>query len=306
MHRKAMMQLLLHSAIVLLATAPMTLQNDHRDLDGEWVYVEDQTEGRALEQMSPPMGSKFIFKAEEDAIVLVWGHGGNGNRDVRIKLDGTPTEIPGATAGALVRYRANWKDGVLTYDMEFIRAAGGAPETVIKREFRPSKDGLIVRSNLGTGSDLGPTGLYRHPADIAMPTPFKAVIGDISWLSGVWTGARGTNGAITFEERWSPPKGGAMLATSRTVNAAGRMSAFEFLRIVERDGGLVYIAQPGGVAPTEFVLSELTTKRAVFDNPRHDYPQRIVYELSGDSLTATIGFMKGGMPRKFEFKREGG
>ncbi len=45
--------------------------------------------------------------------------------------------------------------------------------------------------------------------------------------------------------------------------------------------------------------------RAVFDNPRHDYPKRIVYELSAEGgLSATIGFMKGGTPRRFEFKRE--
>jgi hypothetical protein len=44
----------------------------------------------------------------------------------------------------------------------------------------------------------------------------------------------------------------------------------------------------------------------VFDNPRHDYPKRIVYELSAEgSLSATIGFTKGGSPRRFEFKREG-
>ena len=95
-----------------------------------------------------------------------------------------------------------------------------------------------------------------------------------------------------------------MLAVSRTVSR-GRMSAFEFLRIVEKDGGLVYIAQPNGGAPTEFVLTEFSATRAVFDNPRHDYPKRIVYELKPDGLTATIGFMKGGTPRRFEFKREG-
>lgn len=278
--------------------------DDLRALDGEWVYVEDRTEGRALEQMGPPMGSKFIFKVEEGAIVLAWGHGGAGNRDVRVKLDGTFAEIPGATAGSLTRYRASWKDGALTYEMDFVREAGQAPTGLIKREFRLAEDGLIVRSNLGTGAELGPVGLYRHPQDIAMPTPFKAAIGDLAWLAGAWGGTR-TSGA-TFEERWSPPKGGAMLAVSRTVNASGKMSAFEFLRIVERDGGLVYIAQPGGAPPTEFVLTELTGKRAVFDNPRHDYPKRIVYELSAEGgLTATTGFMKGGAPRRYEFKREG-
>ncbi|NUL82226.1 MAG: hypothetical protein HUU60_05815 [Armatimonadetes bacterium] len=285
-------------------TSPKT--DDLRALDGEWVFVEDRTEGRTLEQLNPPMSSRFVFKVEESAIILVWGHGGGGNRDVKVKLDGAPTEIAGATAGALTRYRASWKDGTLAYEMEFVRAAGQAPERLIKREFRITADGLIVRSNLELTPGVWSVGLFRHPQDIAMPTPAKAAIGDLAWLEGAWVGTRGTGGAISFEERWSPPKGGAMLAVSRTVSR-DRMSAFEFLRIVERDGGLVYIAQPNGAPPTEFVLSELSKTRAVFDNPRHDYPKRIVYELSeGGALTATIGYMKGGAPRKFEFKREGG
>ena len=46
--------------------------------------------------------------------------------------------------------------------------------------------------------------------------------------------------------------------------------------------------------------------RAVFVNPRHDYPQRIMYELSDEgALTASIGFAKGGNPRRYEFTREG-
>ena len=96
-----------------------------------------------------------------------------------------------------------------------------------------------------------------------------------------------------------------MLATASSINTSGKMFAFEYLRIVERDGGLIYIAQPGGKTPTEFVLTELNPTRAVFDNPRHDYPKRIVYELSAEgNLSATIGFLKGGSPRRFEFKRE--
>jgi hypothetical protein len=136
------------------------------------------------------------------------------------------------------------------------------------------------------------------------PTPAKAAIGDLAWLAGAWVGTRGEGGATSIEERWSPPLGGSMLAVSRTVSR-GKMSAFEFLRIVERDGGLVYIAQPGGRTATEFVLTELSKTRAVFENPRHDSPQRIVYELSAaGNLSASIGFAKGGSPRGFEFKRE--
>ncbi len=55
------------------------------------------------------------------------------------------------------------------------------------------------------------------------------------------------------------------------------------------------------------VFKDLIDKRAVFDNPRHDYPKRIVYELSAEGgLSATIGFLKGGTPRRFEFQREDG
>ncbi|MBP8301617.1 MAG: hypothetical protein KA020_14710, partial [Planctomycetes bacterium] len=130
-------------------------------------------------------------------------------------------------------------------------------------------------------------------------------IGDLGWLSGAWVGTRSTGSSV--EERWTPPLGGAMLAVSRTVNTSGKMVAFEYLRIVERDGGLVYVAQPGGAKATEFVLTELSGKRAVFDNPRHDYPKRIVYELSAEGgLSATIGQLKGGTPRRFDFKAEGG
>jgi len=301
----ALVVLLLVAPLSTISTALPALQTDDlHALDGEWVYVEDRTEGRALEQLAPPMGSKFILKAEEGAVVLVWGHGGVGNRNVRVALNGSPTEVAGATAGALTRYRATWKEGVFSYEIEFVRAAGQAPEGLIKREFRMTKDGLIVRSNLELTPGTWSVGLYRHSEDIAMPTSAKATIGDLAWLSGAWVGRRGTSGTTSIEERWSQPLGGAMLATSRTVSR-GKMSAFEYLRILERDGGLVYIAQPGGAAPTEFVLTELGAKRAVFENPRHDYPKRIVYELSAEGgLSATIGFTKGGTPRRFEFKRE--
>lgn len=268
-----------------------------RALDGEWTYVEDRTEGRTPEQLGPPMSSKFSMRIEEGAVVLVWGHGGRRG-DVRVVLDGSVTEVPDAATGQVARYRGGWKEGAFTYEVDFVRTPGGAPEGLIRREFRMTPDGLEVRFR-------GAVGLYRHAEDIPMPTPAKSAIGDVAWLAGGWTGTRGSQGQTTVEERWSPPLGGSMLAISRTVTR-GKLSAFEYLRIVEREGGLVYVAQPNGGAATEFVLTEVGPTRAVFENPKHDYPKRIVYELGEDGgLSATIGFSKGGTPRRFEFKREG-
>ena len=283
------------------ASTALTPQDEAlRALDGVWIYVEDRTEGRALEQMGAPMSSTFSMRAEEGAVILVRGHG-SGHRDVRVALDGSMTEV--SSEGKVARYRGSWKDGTFEYQVDFIREPGAEPDGLFRRSFQVTPDGLIVRfwpRSSGTES----VALYCHAEDIPMPTPAKATIGDLDWLAGAWVGTRGQGGATSIEERWSPPLGGAMLAVSRTVSR-GSMRAFEFLRIVERDGGLVYIAQPGGAAATEFVLSELGKQRAVFDNPRHDYPKRIVYELDGDGgLRATIGYTKGGTPRVFEFKRE--
>jgi hypothetical protein len=286
------------------SSAPSTQPDGLRALDGEWIFLEDKTEGHTLEQLGPPMASKFSMRTEEGAVILD-GHG-SGHRNVRIALDGSTTEV--SEEKTTSRYRGSWKDGTFEYKVEFVRSADSARSgsiNLIRRSFRITPDGLLVRVSFEPSSGGEAVGLYRHAQDIPMPTPAKAVIGDMSWLAGAWVGTRSSGSSI--EERWSPPLGGAMLAVSRTVNTNGRMNAFEYLRIVERNGGLVYAAQPGGAKATEFVLTELVGgKRAVFENPRHDYPNRIVYELSAEGgLSATIGQTKGGTPRRFEFKSEG-
>ena len=51
--------------VALVAFAPGASAQDAPDLralDGEWTYVEDRTEGRALERLGPPMSSKFFIE----------------------------------------------------------------------------------------------------------------------------------------------------------------------------------------------------------------------------------------------------
>jgi len=292
-------------ALALLATLgatsiqPPAQPDGLRALDGEWVYVEDRTEGRAEEQQGPNMGPRIRMRVEKDAVVLVRSDG-----EIRMALDGSPTDV--VRSYGTSRYRGEWKDGAYVYESVPVREGDTSGKGLIRWTLRVTADGMLARVTLDPPTGNESVSLFRHPNDIPLPAPAKAAIGDLAWLAGAWVGTKGEGGATSIEERWSPPLGGAMLAVSRTVSR-GKMSAFEYLRIVERDGGLVYIAQPGGAAPTEFVLTELSPTRAVFDNPRHDYPKRIVYELSAEGrLSASIGFTKGGSPRRFEFKREGG
>lgn len=301
-----------HTGVALMAAFAATLMlipnvlsaepDALRAIDGEWIYVEDRTEGRALEQLGPPMSSQFSFRVEETAVVLVRGHGSE-HRDVRVALDGSITEVNDPRT--ISRYRGAWKDGAFEYETEFLRGSDNARIGLFRKKFRHTADGLLVSVATDPSEGFQSVGLYRHAQDIAPPAPAEAAMDDLDWLSGAWVVTRGAGGTTSIEERWSPPLGGAMLGVSRTVSR-GKMTGFEYLRIVERDGGLVYVAQPGGAEPTEFVLTELGGMRAVFENPRHDYPKRIVYELSAEGgLSATIGFTKGGSPKRFEFKREG-
>ena len=105
-----------------------------------------------------------------------------------------------------------------------------------------------------------------------------ASLSQLTWLAGTWSGG---GDQVSLEERWTPPAGGAMLAVSRTVKG-DRMVAFEFLRIVERDGTLIYIAQPNGRPPTEFRLSAIASDSATFENRAHDFPKVIAYTRKAD------------------------
>jgi hypothetical protein len=109
-------------------------------------------------------------------------------------------------------------------------------------------------------------------------TPARGTVAQLAWLVGTWSGG---NGPVIVEERWTPAAGGAMLAVSRTLKG-DRMVAFEYLRIVERNGALIYIAQPDGRPPTEFMLTAITSDSVTFENPAHDFPKMIRYSKRVD------------------------
>ena len=157
-------------------------------LDGEWIYVEDRTEGHTLEQLGPPMASKFQVRVEEGAVILN-GHG-SGHRDVRIALDGSSTEVK--EPKTISRYSGAWKDGTFEYEVKFERLAGSAPEGIksIRRKFRMTADGLLVSVVVDPPLVKDSVGLYRHAEDIALPAPAKAAIGDLAWLAKAWVGTR--------------------------------------------------------------------------------------------------------------------
>jgi hypothetical protein len=113
----------------------------------------------------------------------------------------------------------------------------------------------------------------------------------LAWLGGCW-GAEESRGSA--EECWMQPKAGLMLGVHRDVSPSGQLF-FEFLRIEARDGDIVYLASPKGRPATPFALARLEERSVTFENPEHDFPQRIRYsrDAAGQTLTVRIGTVDG-------------
>jgi hypothetical protein len=120
-------------------------------------------------------------------------------------------------------------------------------------------------------------------------------------MAGDWQTPTGNRSQI--EEHWTQPAGGTMLGMSRTI-ASGKTVEFEFLRLEQRDDAIYYVAHPKARSPgTDFKLTRLTSDEAVFENPQHDFPKRIVYRKNADgSLTASIDGGEGTRSRSFPFQ----
>ncbi|MGH7493203.1 MAG: DUF6265 family protein [bacterium] len=122
---------------------------------------------------------------------------------------------------------------------------------------------------------------------------------DFAWLAGCWQ--RSGKGHEVVEQ-WMKPAGDLMLGMSRTV-ANGKAREFEFLQIRRKEeGGIFYVAIPSGQQETWFKLVKHGTHEAVFENPDHDFPQRIIYRLEKDgSLAARIEGTVQGQLKSIDF-----
>ena len=130
--------------------------------------------------------------------------------------------------------------------------------------------------------------------------PIATDLNQLAWFAGCWQIARGDQ---VIDEQWMAPRAGVMLGMSRTVRA-GRTTATEFVTLRVVDDRIVYEANPSAQKPTPFPATTVSPARAVFENPAHDYPKRIVYERKSDTtITASIDDGSGGKRVEYPFRR---
>ena len=135
---------------------------------------------------------------------------------------------------------------------------------------------------------------------VALAAPSSSVQ-DLAWISGCWASVDGEAGS---GETWTAPAGGTLLGVGRTVKR-GKTVSHEFMQVRETGlGQIAFIALPSGQQEASFPLVRLSGQEAVFENPQHDFPQRVIYRREGDLLTGRIEGRIGGETKGIDFPME--
>jgi hypothetical protein len=128
----------------------------------------------------------------------------------------------------------------------------------------------------------------------------KPTLQDFAWLAGHW---RIEQSDRLIDEQWMAPAGGLMMGMARNIQA-GKVREYEFTLLrQEPNGDILYIASPAKQTETTFKLTSLRNGEAVFENPEHDFPKKIVYarQPDGSLLAAIEGPGRDGKPRRVEY-----
>lgn len=124
-------------------------------------------------------------------------------------------------------------------------------------------------------------------AALAAALSLQAGQPDLDWMAGYWLSCEDGR---EVSETWSSRRGGIMLGSGITI---GRQAfSWEQMRIesgVPHPDSLSFMALPRGAeAVTAFPLVRSGEREAVFENPAHDFPRRVIYRRDGDRLTGRI------------------
>lgn len=118
---------------------------------------------------------------------------------------------------------------------------------------------------------------------------------ELAFLAGKW---RGGDGQSEWESWYSSPEGGQVIGASKELRG-GHAVSIDFENFYEREGALRMTPFPKGQRSEEFTLTSLSApeKRAVFENPQHDFPSRFVYQRVDEThLRITLSGAPGGEP----------
>ena len=128
-------------------------------------------------------------------------------------------------------------------------------------------------------------------------TAQMATVDQLAWLSGCWTLARPDG---VTEEQWMKPAGGTMLGMSRTVKG-GKTVEYRVHAAARRERQAHLCGEAVGTGRNAVPGEDHRRREVVFENPTHDFPQRVIYRRTADGVTARIEGTMNGKLRGMDF-----
>lgn len=129
----------------------------------------------------------------------------------------------------------------------------------------------------------------------------KEKIKKTNWLLGKWEN-KVDEGVLT--ENWKRLNDSTFQAESFFIKEKDTLH-FESITLQQKGEELFYNSTVKGQnndKPVTFNMTSETDKKLVFENPKHDYPQKITYSLiNKDSLVAEISGIQLGKPSSEKF-----
>lgn len=124
-------------------------------------------------------------------------------------------------------------------------------------------------------------------------------IADFAFMAGCWQGG---DAQTSMEEVWMRAGGGTMLGSARVL-AGGKSVFSEFVEVAEKPNGLVMTVALGiGKPGVSFPRIAAGPDEVVFENPTHDFPQRIRYRRQADgSVMARVEGVEKGQAKAEDF-----
>ena len=122
----------------------------------------------------------------------------------------------------------------------------------------------------------------------------------LDWLAGSWRSDSADGRWAT--ERWELVPDGTMSGTGSSGKGATKGSS-EVMRISLHENAAVFTASPNGAPPVDFHEIERGSQSITFENPKHDYPQRIRYWREGETLAAETSLKDGTQPMRWTYSR---
>ena len=121
------------------------------------------------------------------------------------------------------------------------------------------------------------------------------------WLLGNW---ENNSADGNLSETWKKINDSTFQAQSYFIKEKDTLH-FETITLQQKGEQLTYSAAVKGQnedKPVSFKLTTGTEKQLVFENPKHDYPQKISYtQITPDSLVNQISGMQQGKPSSEQF-----